>query len=110
MKDAKEGGYTGAGRVFQSSREKDELVRILINSCMRNVGRTQVKQNRKSCSGKPLKERRHAVSMTRRAVSMKRAVENRKRCNIIVIREAEDGQLKRKRRNSFDFDLPKRPV
>ena len=51
---------------------------------MRELDRIQMRQRRKSCAMRLQEEGRHAVSMINRAVSMKRAIEDSKRCNFLV--------------------------
>lgn len=51
-------------------------MRILVNSCVREVDRIGVRERRKSCAARPWEEGRHAVSKIRRAVGMKIAVED----------------------------------
>ena len=54
--------------------------RILVNSCISEVDRTGVRGRSKSCAARPREQGRHAVSEIRRAVSMKIAVKESKRC------------------------------
>ena len=60
-------------------------MRILVNSCIREVDRIEVRDRGKSYAAKAKKEGRHAVNKIRRAVSMKIAVENSKRCNVALV-------------------------
>ena len=55
-----------------------------------------MRERRKSCAARPKKEGRHAVSKIRRAVSMKIAVENTKKCNIATMREIEHSQSEKR--------------
>ena len=52
-------------------------MKILVNSCIREMDRIRMRRSRKSCAARPREGERHAVSKFRRAVSMKIAVENR---------------------------------
>ncbi|MPC91387.1 hypothetical protein E2C01_086422 [Portunus trituberculatus] len=55
--------------------------------------RIWVRRRRKPCTARPQEEERQAVSKIRRAVSMKIAVEDSKKCNISAVRKkAEDSQ------------------
>ena len=62
-------------------------MRILVNSCIRDLDRIGVRERGKSSAARPKKEGRHAVSKIRRAVSMKIAVENSERCNVAAMRK-----------------------
>ncbi len=57
-------------------------MKMLVNSCIRNLGRNGVSLIGKSCAARPLEGWRHAVSKFRRSVSMKITIEDRKRSNI----------------------------
>ena len=48
--------------------------------------------SRKSFAARLLTERKHAVNRIRRAVSVK-VIENRKRCNVTILREVKDTSL-----------------
>ena len=50
-------------------------MRILVNSCIREVDRIVVRERGKCWLARPREEGRHAVSKIRRAVSMKIVVE-----------------------------------
>ena len=65
----------------------DERLRILVNSCIREVDRIGVRGRGKSCAARPQEQRRHAVSKIRGAVSMKIAVKDSKRGNIAAMRK-----------------------
>ena len=70
------------------------------------MDRIGVRERRKSCAARPKKEGRHAVSKIRRAVSMKTAVENSKRCNIAAMRKRLKTVCQRRgidEMNSFRF-------
>ena len=57
-------------------------MKILLNSCIREMDRIGMRVSRKSCATRPREGRRHAVSKFRRTVSMKIAVQDSNRCNI----------------------------
>ena len=57
--------------------ERDERVKILVNSCIRKMDRIGMRRIKKSCAARPRESGRHEVSEFRRAVSMKIAVRNR---------------------------------
>lgn len=59
-------------------------MRILDNSCIIKTDR-MVRKRRKYCAVSPREEVRQAASKTRRDVSIKTAVEDRKRCNNAVM-------------------------
>ena len=59
------------------SSVSDERVKILVNSCIRQMDRIRMRRSRKSCATRPQEGGRHAVSKFRRAISMKLAVEDR---------------------------------
>ncbi len=61
--------------------ERDEGMKILVDSCIRGLDRIGVSKRRKSSLARPGEEGRHAVSKFRRAVSMKIAVKDRQRSN-----------------------------
>ena len=86
--------YRSRERVPEFTRERDERLRILVNSCISEVNRIGVRGRGKSCVARPREQGRHAVSEIRRAVSMKIAVKESKRGNIAAMRkkEAEDSQ------------------
>ena len=56
-----------------------------------------VRERRKSCASRTRGERRHAISKIRRAVSIKIAVENRKRCNTESVRKRMETASQRRR-------------
>ena len=60
------------------------------------LGRIWVREGGKSCVCKPQKEGRDAVNKINRAVSMKKAREDSKRCNIPEKREAEKSQSEKR--------------
>ena len=60
---------------------------VLVNSCNRELDRIGVGGRRKSCGVRQQKDGRHAVCKIDRAVCMKIAIEDRKRCSISVKRE-----------------------
>ena len=57
-------------------------MKMLVNSCIRELDRKGVRVSRKSGAAKPPQGRRHAVSEFRRAVTMKISVKDRERSNI----------------------------
>ena len=75
----------GEGSEF--TRERDERLRILVNSCIREVDRIGVRGRSKSCTARPREQGRHAVSEIRRAVSMEVAVKESQRGNIASMRK-----------------------
>ena len=79
--------YRGRERVPEFTRERDERLRRLVNSCITEVDRIGVRGRGKSCAARPLKQGRYAVSKIRRAVSMKIAVKESKRGNIAAMRK-----------------------
>ena len=78
--------YRGRKRVPKFTREWDERLRVLVNSCIREVNRIGVRGRGKYCATRPQEEGSHAVSMIKRVVSMKIAVEN-KRGNVAAMRK-----------------------
>ena len=62
-------------------------MRILVNSCIRDLDRIGVRERGKSSAARPKKGGKHAVSKIRKAVSMKITVEYSKRANITAKRE-----------------------
>ena len=44
------GGKTDKGREFQSSPVRDEKMKIMVNSCIRNMDRIGMRRSRKSCA------------------------------------------------------------
>ena len=67
-------------------------MKVLVDSCIGQLDKIWVR-GRKSCAVRP-QNGRHAVRKINRAVSMKKAIEDSKRCNIPIEREreAEDSQ------------------
>jgi len=61
---------------------KDERVKMLVDSCIRGLDSIGMSVSGKSCAAGPREGERHAVSKFRRAVSVKIAIEDRKRGNI----------------------------
>ena len=57
-------------------------MKMLVNSCIRELDRKGVRVSRKSGAARPPERGRHAVSKFRRAVTMKITIEDRKRSNI----------------------------
>ena len=57
-------------------------MKMLVNSCIRELDRIGVRASSKSCAARPTERGRHAVSKFRRTVSMKIAIEDRERSNI----------------------------
>ena len=49
-------------------------MRVLVNSCIRELERIGVRERRKSCAAKPQEDRKHVVSKVNTAVSMKIAI------------------------------------
>ena len=49
-------------RVPEFTRERDERLRILVNTCIREVDRIGVRGRSKSCAARPREQGRHAVS------------------------------------------------
>ena len=67
-------------RVPEFTRERDERLRILVNSCIREVDRIGVRGRGKSCAARPRDHGRHAVTT-------KIAVKASKRGNIAAMRK-----------------------
>ena len=63
-------------RVSEFTSVSDERVKILVNSCIRKMGKIGMK-SRKSCAARQREGWRHAVSKFRRAMSMKIVVAKR---------------------------------
>ena len=78
--------YRSRERVLEFTRERDKRLRILVNSCIREVDRIGVRGRSKSCAARPREQGRHAVSEIRRAVSMEVVIES-KRGNIAAMRK-----------------------
>ena len=71
---------------LEFTRERDELLRILVNPCILRGGQNKDERKKKIlCTH--LWEWRHALSNIRRAVGMKIEVEDSKRCNIVAVRK-----------------------
>ena len=79
--------YRSRKRVPEFTRERDERLRILVYSCIREVDRIGVRGRGKSCAARPREHGRHAVRKIRGAVSMKIAVKESKRGNIAAMRK-----------------------
>ena len=60
---------------------------VVVNTCVRELDRIGVRGRRKSCAAGRQEGERHAVNEINRAVSMKIATKERKRCNIQAKRE-----------------------
>ena len=73
-------------RVPEFTRERDERLRILVSSCIREVDRIGMRGRSKSCAARPREQGRHAVSKIRVAVSIKIAVKESRRGNIAAMR------------------------
>ena len=73
-------------RVPEFTRERDERLRMLVNSCIREVDRIGVRGRGRSCAVRPREQGGHAVIKIRRAVSMKIAVKESKRGNIAAMK------------------------
>ena len=71
-------------RVTEFTSVGYERVKILVNYCSRKMDRIRMR-SRKSCTVRPWKGWRHAVTKFRRAVSMKTAVEKRYKCNMASV-------------------------
>ena len=69
-------------------------LRILVNSCIREVNRIGVRGRSKSCAARPREQGKHAVSEIRRAVSMKIVVKEQERQHYSDEKNAEDSQSK----------------
>ena len=54
--------YRGRKRVPEFTRERDERLRLLVNSCIREVDRIGVRGSGKSCAARPGEQGRHGVS------------------------------------------------
>ena len=74
-------------RVPEFTRERDERLRILVNSCISKVDRKGSRGRGKSCEERSREQGRHAVSKIRRAVIMKIALKESKRGNIEAMRK-----------------------
>ena len=74
-------------RVPVFTRERDERLGILVNSCIREVDRVGVRGRSKSCAARLREQGRHAVSNIRRSVSMKIALKGSMRGNITAMRK-----------------------
>ena len=79
--------YRRRERVPEFTRERDERLRILVNSCIRRVDRIGVRRKSKYCAARPREKGRHTVSEIRRAVSMEVAVKKSKGGNISAMRK-----------------------
>ena len=79
--------YRSRERVPEFTRERDERLKILVNSCIREVDRIGVRGRGKSCVERPREQGRHAISKIRTAVSMKIAVKESNRGNIAALRK-----------------------
>ena len=66
-------------RVPEFTRESDESLRILVNSCIREVDRIGVRGRSKSCAAKPREQGSHAVTNIKREVSLKITIKKSKR-------------------------------
>ncbi len=80
---------------------------MLVDSCIRDLDRIGVSVIRKSSTAGPQEEGRFAVSKFRRAVCMKKAVKDRKGCNITAETKRTENVGKRR---AFDSTLFKRDV
>ena len=81
--------YGGRKIVPELTRERDERLTILVNSCIREVDRIGMRGSSKSCAARPWEQGRHTVSEIRRAVCMK-----------IAVKESKRGKLRRWERGS----------
>jgi len=68
--------------VLAFTSEKDEILKILVNSCIIEVDRVGVRVIKQSCAARSRDGERHAVSSFGRKVAMKIAIEDKKRENI----------------------------
>ena len=59
-------------------------MKMLVNSCISEVDRIGMREGRKSCAARPREWGRHAVSKFTRAVTMKSAIDDKKRSNNAV--------------------------
>ena len=88
-------------RVPEFTSKGDERMKMLVNSCISEVDRIGMRKSRKSCAARPQEGGRHAVSKFRRAVTMKIAIENRKRSNIAAdierLKTVRGGELTRQK-------------
>ena len=89
--------YRSRERVPEFTRERDERLRILVYSCIREVDRIGVRGRGKSCAVRPREQGRHSVSKIRGAVSMKIAVKESKRGNIAAITKRSKTVSQRRR-------------
>ena len=98
--------YKSRERVPEFTKESDERLRILVNSCIRAVDRIEVRGRSTSCAARTREHGRHAVSKIRGAVSMKIAVKYSKRGNIAAMRKRRKTVSQRKgvdKMKSFSF-------
>ena len=63
----------------------DERLKILVNSWIRKMDTIGMRRSRKFCAVRPQERLGHAFSRFRRAVSMKKMVEKRLKCNIASV-------------------------
>ncbi len=61
---------------------RDERVKMLDNSCVRDLDGKGMSMSRKSCAAGPREGGRHAVSKFKRAISVNISIEDRKRGKI----------------------------
>ena len=60
-------------------------MKILVNSCIKEVDRIGMRVSRKLCAVRARERVRHAISKFKRAVNMKIIVEDSKRYNIAAV-------------------------
>ena len=65
---------------------RNERMKILVDSCVREMDKIGMRMSRMSGVAGPPEEERHAVSKFRRAVRMKIAIKDSKRTNIATKR------------------------
>ncbi len=73
--------YRGRKGVPEFTSDREESIKVLVHSCIRGLDSIRVSLWRKTCKARPWEEGRHAVSKSRRAVSMKIAIEDWERSN-----------------------------
>ena len=85
--------YRGRQGVLEFTAEEDECLRILGNSCIREMDRIEVRECRKFCAARPRKGRRNAVNEIRIAITIKITVKDGKASEITVMRKRLKRQL-----------------
>ena len=96
--------YKSSSEFHTFPEKRNEWLRILVNSCIKEMNKIGMTKKKKSCASMLQKEERYAISKIKRTVGMKIMVEDSRRCNIPAVRKRLDS-CRINKTKTFNFAL-----